>query len=247
MKRILAISDIHGELAKMEEVLKKAAYNPDSDQLILLGDYVDRGPDSRGVIAKVRSLVQDGAIALKGNHDEMMSKALFIANDFWIGRWKRNGYQATVDCYQFELPMLDLEKEATEEVPYPPLPDRNDLSTARTFELSDQLREDAEFLDSLPLFHEMESYIFVHAGIHPTNSLADTLEDEMLWIRGEFHQGYQGEKTVIFGHTSTYTMHQDGSYKVYFGENNIIGIDGGAVYGGLLHCLELPSKKVYSV
>lgn len=69
-----------------------------------------------------------------------------------------------------------------------------------------------------------------------------------MWIRDEFHNGYKGEKTVIFGHTETKTLHGDTeNCNVYFGNNRIIGIDGGAVYGGQLNCLELPSRKVYSV
>jgi len=71
---------------------------------------------------------------------------------------------------------------------------------------------------------------------------------EFLWIREEFHVGYQGEKTVIFGHTPTYKLHQNPiNYNAYFGENNIIGIDGGAVFGGQLHALEWPSRQIISV
>jgi len=63
-----------------------------------------------------------------------------------------------------------------------------------------------------------------------------------------FHHKYNGEKTVIFGHTETKTLHcEDDNCNVYFGKNHIIGIDGGAVYGGQLNCLELPNRKVYSV
>ena len=66
-----------------------------------------------------------------------------------------------------------------------------------------------------------------------------------MWIREDFYKEYVGEKTVIFGHTPTKHLH--GNHSIYFGENRIIGIDGGAVSGGQLNCLELPSKKVYSV
>lgn len=56
MNRILAISDIHGELALFEELLLKASYNPEEDQLFLLGDYIDRGPASSGVLNLVSEL-----------------------------------------------------------------------------------------------------------------------------------------------------------------------------------------------
>lgn len=57
----------------------------------------------------------------------------------------------------------------------------------------------------------------------------------------------QGDKTVIFGHTPTSVIRQEKNHDVYFGENNIIGIDGAATYGGQLNCLELPDKRTYSV
>jgi len=71
---------------------------------------------------------------------------------------------------------------------------------------------------------------------------------ELIWIRDIFHNGYCGEKTVIFGHTPTKNLHKDKlSCSVYFGENRIIGIDGAAVYGGQLNCLQLPGNIIYSV
>ncbi|MCR8985682.1 serine/threonine protein phosphatase [Brevibacillus laterosporus] len=252
MKRTLVMSDIHGELDKMEQLLAKANYHADKDQLILLGDYVDRGPNSKGVIAKVKELTQAGAIALKGNHEDMMIKALTIANEFWMGRWMRNNAPTTMRLYGFELPLT--EEEALQQVIRPEigsnkppkiLPKKD--APGIKLELPDQLLEDIRFLEQLPLYYETEEYIFIHAGVHPDKSLDEMDEQEMIWIREEFHNGYAGEKTVIFGHTSTNYLHADGSTDVYFGKNKIIGIDGGCVYGGKLHCLELPSRKVYTI
>ena len=70
-KRVLATSDIHGCYRELASVLKVANYNPSCDQLVLLGDYVDRGPDSYEVVKLVMELVSQGAVALKGNHDQM--------------------------------------------------------------------------------------------------------------------------------------------------------------------------------
>ena len=76
MKRILAISDIHGELELFDSLLEKVNYDADEDQLILLGDYVDRGRDSKGVLNRVSELKRKGAIILRGDHDEMMLNAV---------------------------------------------------------------------------------------------------------------------------------------------------------------------------
>ncbi|TPG69194.1 serine/threonine protein phosphatase [Brevibacillus laterosporus] len=252
MKRTMVMSDIHGELDKMEQLLTKANYSADRDQLILLGDYVDRGPNAKGVIAKVKELTKEGAIALRGNHEDMMIKALTIANEFWMGRWMRNHAPTTLRPYGFELPLT--EEEALQQVirpvsgsNEPPRIIPNKEAPGIKLELPDQLVEDIRFLEQLPLYYETEEYIFIHAGVSPTKSLVEMDEQEMIWIREEFHHGYAGEKIVVFGHTSTNYLHEDGSTDVYFGKNKIIGIDGGCVYGGKLHCLELPSRQVYTI
>ena len=72
MNRILAISDIHGELGLLEELLLKVNYDPMNDQLFLLGDYIDRGPSSSGVLNLVSELQAKGARVLLGNHEAIM-------------------------------------------------------------------------------------------------------------------------------------------------------------------------------
>ncbi len=94
MKRKLMISDIHGCLEQLNELLEVAKYHCNEDQLILLGDYVDRGPRSRETVDRVMELVRHhGAIALKGNHDDRWvdfilnggrrSKASFFSMAVW--------------------------------------------------------------------------------------------------------------------------------------------------------------------
>lgn len=225
MERILAISDIHGELEKWELLMKKANYDPQKDQLILLGDYVDRGPASKGVLEKVMELHAQGAIALLGNHDHMMIKS-FEQDRVSIERWFRNGAQKTLASYGHSAG--EMESGAPESLELTPLLERH-----------------TAFLNGLDCYYENDDYIFVHGGVHPTMPLQETDPYILMWIRDEFHHGYKGEKTVVFGHTPTENLH--GKHDVYFGGNNIIGIDGGAVFGGRLNCLELPSKTVYSV
>ncbi|WP_419877012.1 metallophosphoesterase family protein [Brevibacillus centrosporus] len=225
MERMLVISDIHGELEKWESLLELVNYDPSVDQLILLGDYVDRGPASKGVLDKVMELHAKGAIVLMGNHDHMMIKS-FEQDQVFIERWFRNGAYKTMESYGH--PAAEQENGAQQ-----------------TLELTPELEQHLSFLKGLQCYHETEEYIFVHGGVHPTTPIHETDPYTLMWIREEFHKGYKGEKTVVFGHTPTEGLH--GKNDVYFGENNIIGIDGGAVFGGQLNCLELPSKKVYSV
>ncbi|MBP2239503.1 fructose-1,6-bisphosphatase [Cytobacillus eiseniae] len=97
---MLAISDIHGEIKKFERLLELVQYNKDQDQLLLLGDFVDRGPHSRAVLDKVIQLQSDGAIALIGNHEKMMIDA-FCGDPLNLKRWYYNGGIKTLQNYNF--------------------------------------------------------------------------------------------------------------------------------------------------
>ncbi|MCG7344511.1 serine/threonine protein phosphatase [Sporosarcina sp. ACRSL] len=234
MKRTLVISDIHGELDLFEELLQTANYDPTNDQLILLGDYIDRGPDSKRVIDKVMQLKDEGAIVLKGNHEDMMVRALTTDEErVWKNWTNRNGGDATLKSYGFSEEEFKVEEDA----PF-----------VKPNIHSETLEKHLNFIQHLDYYVETDDTIFVHAGVHPEKSIAETDPYELIWIRDIFHNGYAGEKTVIFGHTPTKMLHEDKqSCSVFYGKNRIIGIDGGAVYGGQLNCLQLPEKIVYSI
>jgi serine/threonine protein phosphatase 1 len=152
-KRILAISDIHGQYDPFIEVLEKANYNGETDQLILCGDYVDRGPKSRQVIEKIIELVEkDGAIALKGNHDIWMMFCVdFGAHEEDFQAWMSNGGRETLKSYGDDQETL--------------------------------MRHMNWMKDNLKLYHEMEDIIFVHAGVIPNIPIDKQREQELTRIR----------------------------------------------------------------
>lgn len=234
MKRTLVISDIHGELDMLTELLEKAAYHPKRDRLFLLGDYIDRGPDSKATLDKVIELVEGGAVALKGNHEDMMVKSLIDGNERTWRNWTgRNGGDATLQSYGFQRESFLFFDEDEFQKPH--------LH-------SESLNRHLEFIQSLPYYIEELHTIFIHAGVKPGVPLEETDPYELLWIRDEFHTNYRGTKTVIFGHTPTKGLHGDeNNTNIYFGKNSIIGIDGGAVFGGQLNCLILPHKRQVAV
>jgi len=221
-ERILAISDIHGKEDTFNELLDHIDYNPAQDQLILLGDYVDRGPNSRAVLNQVIRLQAEGAIVLRGNHDNMMVAA-YRDEPGALEQWEYNGAIHTLQNYDPTIETM-------------------------TIPQTEEFRQHVEFIESLDYYHETPDYIFVHAGVNPALPLEDTDPFDFVWIREAFFREYSGDKTVIFGHTPTPLLHDDQhEHSIYFGTNNIIGIDGAAVYGGYLNCLELPSKHAFSV
>lgn len=219
MKRTLVISDIHGELELFEELLRKVEYAPAEDQLILLGDYVDRGPNSKGVLERVIELRKEGAIVLRGNHDQMMLAAV-NGEPGAKERWERNGAIPTLQSYD---PSIE----------------------GMTFPAADAFWAHVEFIKQTDYYYETEDFIFVHGGVKPGLPVEGTDPYVLMWIREEFHEGYRGEKTVVFGHTPANMLRGTDDHDIFFGANRIIGIDGGAVFGGQLNCLELPSRKGY--
>lgn len=232
LKRMLAISDIHGDLKKFERLLELVQYNKDKDQLLLLGDFVDRGPSSKAVLDKVIQLKSEGAIALIGNHEKMMIDA-FHGDPMNLKRWYYNGGIKTLQNYGYEIEKDDAEYwYTTDEMPDP-------------IRMNDDIRTHIEILKELPFYYETDTHIFVHAGVHPETPIELTKPHTLVWIREEFYKAYNGDKTIVFGHTPTKHLHD--SSDVYFGDNNIIGIDGGCAYGGRLYCLEVRSLKVFYV
>lgn len=107
-KRILCCSDIHGCWDKFKTAMdaNHAGYHPDSDQLILLGDYIDRGSDSRKVVEAVIRLQQKGAIVLRGNHEDLCISAL-SGEAGAMELWMRNGGDKTLDSYEGNQDALD--------------------------------------------------------------------------------------------------------------------------------------------
>jgi serine/threonine protein phosphatase 1 len=205
IQKIFAIGDIHGCVDKLRSLLNRIWVNWDQDTIVFLGDYVDRGPDSRGVIELLIDLKKrhpGHVIFLKGNHEWMFQQFLKGENRelFLV-----NGGQNTIKSYSDE--------------------------TGRTEIPQSHL----DFIDHLDLYFETNDYVFVHAGLRPFVSIPEQSPEDLMWIRSPFiESSYDWGKRVIFGHTPFATP---------LIENNKIGIDTGAVYGGRLTCLVLPDFK----
>jgi len=171
--RILAIGDIHGQLTMLEALLQHIAPT-DEDRVIFLGDYVDRGPDSRGVIARVRELVHAGkAIALRGNHEIMMLES-HTSPDYFES-WRRYGGLETIASYA------------------PP---------GRAGQMSDIPEADYDFLwmDCRP-YYETGTHIFVHAGASPSVEMEDQDDLWLYWEKLDHPAPHRSQKVVICGHT----------------------------------------------
>ena len=173
--RIFAVGDIHGQLAKLEALLTRIDPDPARDELVFLGDYVDRGPDSRGVVQRLIDLAQGelSASFLRGNHEQMLL-------DYVLGGKNR-------DLYLFNGGLSTLEGYAR--------PGQNPLSARPPV-------EHLAFLTGLKLFLRRPGTIFVHAGLRPGRPLKDQEPRDLLWIREEFFQAeHDWPERIVFGHT----------------------------------------------
>ncbi|PKR85795.1 metallophosphoesterase family protein [Heyndrickxia camelliae] len=226
-KRILVISDIHGCLHEFQELLKLANFDPINDQLILLGDYVDRGSKSKEVVEFVKKLVvTNGVIALKGNHDQMFCDWLKEPVET-LERYFMNGGLATIQSFLGTDIKENIEEDTYKKWAEVILKENKDL---------------IDFLESLPYFYENDSFIFVHAGINPSHEdWKNTSEHDFIWIRDPFlHFDHSFPQTIIHGHTPTFILQNDPN--IFYG-NKKIGIDGACVYGHQLNCLEIKNGQ----
>ncbi|GER67672.1 serine/threonine protein phosphatase [Weizmannia acidilactici] len=226
-KRLLAVSDIHGCFDEFEALLELSNYDPSKDRLILLGDYVDRGPKSKEVLYKIKSLVEkEHAVALKGNHDQMFCDWL-NDSELYHDIYMQNGGKETIRSF---LSGEEMEPEAA--------PERLAANILANH------AEMIGFLQGLPYYHEEEEYIFVHAGINPLlDDWKETGARDFLWIReGFLDQKLSIPQTVIHGHTPAVLLH--GSSDVYFGDHKIC-VDGACAYGYQLNMLEINNEAFH--
>jgi len=213
MKRTFVFGDIHGCHRSLIALLDLAAPDMSTDTLIFLGDYVNRGPDSRRVIDHLLALRRQSrrVITLMGNHEQMF---LGFLQGEESEVFLRNGGEETLESYGIKKPLPTVPVGL-----FPP--------------------DHVAFVNDLMLYWEDDEYIFVHAGLQPGVHLSQQSPAWLLWARDRFiHSNHDFGKRVIYGHTPF------DQPKV---EDNKIGIDTGAVYGGKLSCLVLPEMRFISV
>jgi serine/threonine protein phosphatase 1 len=173
--RVLAIGDIHGCLGPLDDLLAWVKPEPD-DVLITLGDYVDRGPDTRGVLDRLIQLKKERpVVCLRGNHEVMM----LAARDGGRGErkmWLSVGGVQALGSYG---------------------------GHGRTGSLESVPPEHWDFLESeLVDYHERERFIFVHAGVYTDTPLDEQPDSMLFWEFLPDAMRHESGKTVVCGHTS---------------------------------------------
>jgi serine/threonine protein phosphatase 1 len=217
MGRLFVIGDIHGCARELEALLGGLSLAA-GDTVAFVGDYIDRGPESRRVVdllLALRGRDDVETIFLRGNHEDMCL-AYIGRGGHWGESWHLNGGIATLRSYGIDAR----------------LPGRETLARLP--------REHVAFFESSRLYWLGEGHLVVHAGIRPGRPLAEQNEEDLLWIREEFIQATHAlPETIVFGHTPQRRVFVDLPYK--------IGIDTGCVYGGCLTAIELHEGVLHQV
>ncbi len=217
-KTIYAIGDIHGCAKLLDQLIAKIdadAGGLDAAQLVFLGDYVDRGPDSKAVIDQLTALRerQPDAVFLKGNHEALLLDFLKDPED--MAHWLDWGGEETLASYGLSDILLrsgeDLAADLAEAMP----------------------PEHLSFLKTLTLTYRQGDYVFVHAGLRPGIALDEQSEDDLLWIRKRFHntpRDLRPPYTIVHGHQPV---------KKPLDKGWRIDVDTGACWSGTLTAVAL--------
>jgi len=227
MSKIFAVGDIHGCHQKLVTLLGRLPLDPEQDTLIFLGDYINRGPDSRKVLDTLIGLSRSyrHLVFLKGNHEQALLDYELYGETDDLRLLRTMGIEATAESYG--------------------------VSLRRLTDLSCMPPEHQQFLFDLKLSHTAGNYLFTHADfdatLQPPQPL-ETLQERMqrrnteVFLLASRRLGQEQDlepvqdKVVVFGHLPFATP---------LVRADRIGIDTGAVYGNFLTAVQLPERIFY--
>ncbi|MFN3352177.1 MAG: metallophosphoesterase family protein [Brevundimonas sp.] len=218
---VWAVGDVHGRADLLRPLIETILERADPGRrtvLVTLGDYVDRGPDSRGVLDLLCEAARSPGlelIALRGNHDDRMHA--FLTQPELGPAWCEFGGRAALSSYGVRAPLSRADEEGWRRA-------SAELAAA----LPQQHRA---MLDGLRLSTTLGDYFFVHAGARPGAPLDQQTADDLMWIREPFLSDRRPfERIVVHGHTPAETPHLD---------HRRINLDTGAYATGVLTALRL--------
>lgn len=177
--RIFAVGDIHGHFATFRALVHRLDLSQD-DRIVCLGDMIDRGPDSAGLVEMIRG--DERIVCIKGNHEQMALNSITEHGEVELWQpWMKRGGKSTWGSYIVRA--------------------KGDLWRAKSNFFSD-----AMWLDALPTQIVLDNIRLVHAGYDPRMPLDSQGEKELLWIRKRWYQHdkpVDPERLVLFGHSTT--------------------------------------------
>lgn len=227
--RTIAIGDIHGCVTAFSALLNAISITP-NDTVVTLGDYVDRGPDSHGVVKRLLQLKSEcSLVALRGNHESMLLDAL--NSDFAARFWLQCGGTATLTSYmavQDQTNTREIAEGTTEETP-----------SAFSIDTSVIVSSHVEFFRSCTLAYETDEHLFLHGNYDPKLPIDEQDEACLLWQHlQQIPAPHISGKTVFVGHTPQTSGE-------VLDAGHLVCLDTYCFGGGWLTAMDVHSRKVW--
>lgn len=237
----VAVGDLHGNSAALEGLLSQIVPHMRSDdRIVFLGDYIDRGPDSRGCIEQILRLRNEErfqVITLMGNHEQWMLRTL---HDYTCHSWLV-GMEAipTIRSYSPKAAnelSLALEEHGVRLFTYKmPLPYESFFNAMPS--------EHVEFFQQLEVFHRSPDVLCVHGGADLAGDLDPDNPDTFVWGPVGFPEDYTGAAPVVYGHRHNAVADTDGVVRPCIGVNLTYGIDSSE--HNVLTAMRFPDERVF--
>jgi serine/threonine protein phosphatase 1 len=226
-RRVYAVGDVHGRVDQLTALLKliqddcDTGARPSQIDVILLGDYIDRGRDSAAVLDLIEALHLPGmtVTVLRGNHEQVLIDLVYRPRQAQLEQWLSYGGLETLASYGLASQLLY----------------SNDIDAILTAMEQALPKSHLDLLDRLPLTHRIGGYFFTHAGVRPGKPLDAQDERDLLWIREPFLSSKADlGAVVVHGHSISRTVEN---------HPNRIGIDTGAYATGILTAVVLEEDQ----
>jgi serine/threonine protein phosphatase 1 len=223
MRNTFVFGDVHGRARQLRDIVATLDYDPRQDQIVFVGDLIDRGEDSPGVVSYIMELQSENpnVVALRGNHEQMLLDLLDYGDPLWL--IPENGGIQTLEQYGFEID----EATSTLAIGIP--------------------QSHLEFLRTLPFFYEDERALYVHAGVAAGKHPSECDPEILLWTRDLAFFTMYSAKPCFFGHTPARLLPAEGVRnpgEIYVC-GSAIGLDTGCTMDDSLSCLHVEAQTVY--
>ena len=216
--RKIIVSDIHGCAYTFRVLINQKVKLTKDDHLYLLGDYIDRGPDSKGVFDFIFELWNKGysITCLRGNHEDMLLRS-YDGDAMYARMWRNNGGDQTMESFGLQYDIRQIPSEYI------------------------------EFMRGLDYHVDLDECVMVHAGLNfdLDNPFRD--QYSLLWLRHwykKLDRNWLGKRIIIHGHTPKPKRHIEESL-FHLGDLPILNIDAGCYVYGHLCAFDQTNGKLY--
>ena len=237
----IAVGDIHGNLEALTDILDQIhGEGGRGDTIVFLGDYIDRGPDTKGCVDAILGFqreVEAEVVCLLGNHEDWFLRTL---RDYGRHSWLL-GMEAFDTIRSYSVDAVGMLREAASNAGAQLYLGHCALPYEVFFDCvpPDHIR----FFDGLRLYHQSADCLCTHGGVDPRVArVQEQAREALIWGAGNFPNGYEGDELVVYGHRNNAALNADGWPEPTM-VGRTIGID--TISHGVLTAIRLPNQRVF--